>query len=271
MEIAEDFWKIWNFPNCMGSIDGKHVEIIAPPNCGSLFYNYKKHYSIILMAAVDAKYLFTYVDIGAYGHCSDSTVFMESTFGKTISDMTICAPDENFLPETSMKSPFVFIGDEGFPLKPNIMRPYPRRQLDREKRIFNYRLSRARRTVENVFGILSARWRILRRPIEAYTAVDEIVKATACLHNYLKSTDFKETSKRQYVPPNFIDRDGDDGNIIPGEWRTEVENAAFGSISQISSNNHSKLASNIRDNFKHFFLINAGKVSWQDNVIPVDP
>ena len=60
----------------------------------------------------------------------------------------------------------------------------------------------------------------MRRPIEAYTAVDEIVKATTCLHNYLKSTDFKETSERQYVPPNFIDRDGDDGNIIPGEWQT---------------------------------------------------
>lgn len=52
-----------------------------------------------------------------------------------------------------------------FPLKPYMMRPYPKRDLSRPELIFNYRLSRARRVVENAFGILTTKWRVLRRSL----------------------------------------------------------------------------------------------------------
>lgn len=66
-KIAEKFYTIWNFPNCIGAVDGKHIQIQCPPKTGNLYYNYKQFFSIVLMAAADAEYKFTWVDIGDYG------------------------------------------------------------------------------------------------------------------------------------------------------------------------------------------------------------
>lgn len=66
IKIAKEFNAIWNFPNCIGAIDGRHCRIQAPPNSGSAFHNYKSFFSLILMAIIDARYRFIWVDIGDY-------------------------------------------------------------------------------------------------------------------------------------------------------------------------------------------------------------
>jgi hypothetical protein len=108
------------------------------------------------LALVDAYYKFTVVDIGSYGRNSDGGIFAHSKLWKYL-ETHLDIPEDKQLPGTSCLAPHVIVSDEAFLLKTCLMRPYPGSQSkgDKEKRIFNYRLSRATRVVENAFGILS--------------------------------------------------------------------------------------------------------------------
>ncbi|XP_011874591.1 PREDICTED: uncharacterized protein LOC105565753, partial [Vollenhovia emeryi] len=126
------------------------------------------------MAACDSNYKFTVFDVGAFGSESDGGVLSRSAFGKALNEGTLNIPKgKTHLPGSEKKTPFYFVGDEAFQMSTNMMRPYPGRNLNEEKKIFNYRLSRARRTIENTFGILVSRWRIFRKSICASPDVAE--------------------------------------------------------------------------------------------------
>jgi hypothetical protein len=106
---------------------------------------------------VDAQYKFIFVDIGSYGKNSDRGIFASSALGKALNNGTLNIPEDKNLPGINTKAPYRYVitADSAFPLKKNLMRPYPEPQSmeDVEKRIFNYRLCRARHVVENAFGI----------------------------------------------------------------------------------------------------------------------
>ena len=149
-KITEGFHRVWNFPHCLGAIDGKHVVLQAPPRAGSAYYNYKNTHSIVLMAVCDAYYCFTLVDVGDYGRHSDGGVLSPSNFGKAMENGSLSLPDADILQGTTTTVSYVFVGDAAFPLRTNMLRPYPRKFLQ----VFNYRLSRACRVRENTFGII---------------------------------------------------------------------------------------------------------------------
>ncbi|XP_039610051.1 protein ANTAGONIST OF LIKE HETEROCHROMATIN PROTEIN 1-like [Polypterus senegalus] len=191
--IRRDFWDFWNLPNCLGVIDGKHVRVRAPCHSGSAFFNYKGYFSFILLAVCDARYRFTVVDIGAYGRDSGAGVFVRSKFGSQLIEGNLSLLPPSTLPGSEVLSLHVFVADEAFPLKNNLMRPYSGTNLTPEQRIYNYRHSRARRVVENAFGILAARWRIFGKAMEcSVDRAQDITKAWICLHNYLCTGDSME-------------------------------------------------------------------------------
>ena len=154
-EIAEEFHSQWNLPQVIGALDGKHICIECPKNAGSDYYKYKGFHSINLMAMCDAHYRFLYVDIGGYGRDNDASIFSSTPLYQHLENNTLNVP----LPQNiaGFELPYVIVGDEIFALKTWLLKPYPGRNLNEEEVVFNYRLSRARRTIENAFGIMSAR------------------------------------------------------------------------------------------------------------------
>lgn len=263
--IASDFYNQWNFPHCVGSMDGKHIMLQAPTHTGSEYYNYKGFFSIVLFAIVDANYNFIYTNIGCQGRISDGGVFSNTIFKQLLDENKLNLPDDDIICGRQKYVPYVFVADDAFPLKPNIMKPYPGAQEKGSKcRIFNYRLSRARRVIENAFGILSVVFRILRKPL--LLDPDKAKKVTlTCvnLHNYLRKS---KTSKLSYSPPGTFDvEDIDTGTITPGRWRTnERESTSLLPLTR-TARKASMAAQEIRNEICNFFQTPNGRVSWQDN------
>lgn len=264
-EICVGYLQNWNIPNCVGAFDGKHIHIQAPPNSGSLYYNYKKTFSILLLAACDYKYKFILIDFGSYGSESDGGVFAESNLSKSLHDNTLNLPTGTAkLPGSELQTPCFFVADDAFALTENMMKPYSKRHLSDKEKNFNYRLSRARRTIENTFGILAARWRIFRKPIAVNPCtVDSIVISAVCLHNFLISlNDEQITSKRTYCPPNFIDCEDENGNLTPGAWRS-VEGSNMQAMRRRPPCRAARKAFQQRDTLAEYFLTSEGEVPWQ--------
>ena len=159
-KVAQDYQLHWQFPNCLGSLDGKHIQIKQPPGTGSFFYNYKGTFSIILLALVDARYRFLFADVGTNGRISDGGVWSKCALRHQIESGQIELPPPAKLPNSEKVLPHVILGDNAFPLTENLMKPFPHRQQTHSQRVFSYRLSLARRTVENAFGILANRFRV---------------------------------------------------------------------------------------------------------------
>jgi hypothetical protein len=123
--IEHGFRRRWNFPGCRGAIDGKHALIQAPSQCGSEFWNYKGTNSIVLMVILDHDYCFRYINTEANGRNSDGRIFRKCPLYQEL--------ENNMLPHGGF-----LVGDDAFPLKTYLLKPYSHRTLTYEQKIFNY-------------------------------------------------------------------------------------------------------------------------------------
>ncbi|XP_018402805.1 PREDICTED: putative nuclease HARBI1 [Cyphomyrmex costatus] len=256
-KVVKEFENDWNFPHCIGALDGKHVNVKAPPHSGSTFYNYKGNHSISLMAIASARYKFLMVDIDGEGRHSDGGIFKNSVMGYRFQHNQMYIPSPTPIIEGGEPMSYMLIADEAFQLNNYALRPYPGKTLTNEQAIFNYRLSRARRVIENTFGIMVAQWTILAKKITtSLKTAESIVKACVILHNYCMD-------KVGYCSKGFADEPRRNKEPTSGEWRTVIQNnCGLASLQNDGSNTHSRQANAIRENFKNYFL-NEGAVSWQ--------
>ena len=257
--IAEQFGKRWNFHHACGAIDGKHIAIRKPRKSGSLFYNYKGFFSIVLLALVDADYQFIWANVGSYGSSSDCGIYNRSDLEPALRNGTLGLPQPEPLPHDDRDTPYFMIGDDAFPLRPWMVKPFSHRYLTHDERIFNYRCSRARRVVENGFGILANRFRCLLStlPTTPPTTV-KIVVACLCLHNLMRE-------RYPHLQDADLDRDGDDGQVIPGAWRDAGVMREVEDVGRAPRENRE--GKQLRTYLKHYYCSEVGSVPWQDAAI----
>ena len=257
--VAEKFERRWNVPHACGALDGKHIVIRKPGSSGSLYHNYKGFFSIVLMRLVDADYNFLWIDVGGNRYMSDAMIYNDSELIDCISDGSIGFPAPAPLPHDDQDTPYFLLGDDAFGLRTYMMKPFAARNLTKEQRIYNYRITRGRRIVENAYGILAQRWQVLLGTMQQNSETARlIVQACVCLHNLMQM-------RFPTLQNTVLDHEDLNHDIVPGSWRNganmvDVERARC-------SNKDSTAAKKQREYLKLYFNSPAGSVPWQDNMI----
>ena len=137
------------------------------------------------------------------------------------------------------------------------MHPFAEKKLtDEMRKIFNYRLSRAQRIIENTFGIFVSSWRIFQKPIEGKPElVRKIVLVATALDNYLQ-----QTHNVHYTPAGFVDSEDKSAAIIKGQWRKLID-SNLQSVRPIRNSRYAKNALQFREALADFFASENGSLS----------
>ena len=195
---------------------------------------------------------FIYVNIGAQGSANDAAVFNATSFAKKLANVRnpLSIPRDACIPGTDITVPFMLVGDEAFPMKRYLLKPFNNRGMSPSERIFNYRLSRCRRCVENAFGVMSNRFRIYHHAMQlSPSRVEDFVLATCALHNYLVTKRI-ESQARDNDSEKSSQEDFDN-------YRKDIMH-----VSRTVGMHYNAGVKGIRDILATYF-VGAGQVYWQ--------
>uniref|UniRef100_T1IHT3 DDE Tnp4 domain-containing protein n=1 Tax=Strigamia maritima TaxID=126957 RepID=T1IHT3_STRMM len=223
LQVARDFNEVWNFPHCLGAINGKYVDIEYPRNYQTVF---KSASRILVTGVADSHYRFIHFDVTTCDIQENGVDFPSTSFGKRLfsTDNVLGLPG-NQQYGGKYNLPFVYIADDAYPLSTHVIKPFHSgdRELSKEETIFNRRLHHAKLSVDNAFGILASKWRCLsKRLVLKPDRAKLIVKACCVLHNYLMT----QNTYLDYCPLQFADYN-DQGNLINGKWRSDSSSNAM--------------------------------------------
>ncbi len=218
LEVIEGYEKTWGFPMCAGAIDGTHIPILAPSESHAQYVNRKGYHSILMQAVVDCNYLYRDVVIEWPGSVHDARVFSNSAIFKKGNEGKLF-PNELTKEINGEEIPPFIVADPAYPLLTWVLKGYPNDNAPRRERVFNYRLSRARVTVENTFGRWKGRFiRFSKRVDMEVSSLVNVTYASCILHNVceLQKNDYlafwdRENEVIQEVVADEIDQD----NVLP--------------------------------------------------------
>ena len=152
LNIMKQYREKWGFPCCAGAIDGTHVPIKAPIENHADYVNRKSYHSVVMQAVVDSRYMFRDIVVGWPGSVHDARVLSNSKlYDLAAKEMLFDSNIQETILDCNIKP--VILGDPAYPLLKWLMKGYAENPSTPSwQRHFNYRLSRARMTVENTFG-----------------------------------------------------------------------------------------------------------------------
>lgn len=211
------------------------------------------------MAVVGADYEFIMIDAGVNGRVTDGGVIAVTEFGRLLDDGSLGLPEPAPLHQNDVTAmPYVFAGDDAFAMSENLLKPYGGDRLESDQRIYNYRLSRARRVTENAFGILTARFGVFQKAMQLSPEKATLITMTCCyLHNFLRK------KSRCYIGPGAVDWEDANHEMHAGEWRaSQRQLEGLRATMNRYAGNTARL---VRDAFRHYFCTQ-GQVPWQDSM-----
>lgn len=242
--VAQDFDLKWQFPHCLGAVEAKHIQGSSP---------------VAMLAVVDANYKFLCASVGTGGCESDASLFAHSDLCRVMDRGILNFPPPEPLPNTDIEMPYMLVGDGGFPLRSDLMKPYPCSQMDHRRRVFNRCLLRTQSVAENAFGILANRLRVFRSPISLLPGnIVKITMAALCIHNFLL-----EHRSEAYTPPAFADWEDAEHHLVDGAWRQDGM-GVFQPVDKGVECNPAQHAQAQRDLLRDYFVSPVGSVPWQD-------
>ena len=214
-ELVSGYLRFHGFPQCIGAVDGTHVQIIQPNENYTDYLNRKGKYSINVQGLCDYKYCFTDVVVKWPGAVHDARIFANSSLSKKMRE-NIIPSCPKIIVEGEDAVPICILGDPAYPLLPYLMKEFPAGGSNISEQFFGYRLSSARMTIECAFGRLKGRFGSLRRPMDIkLSELPMVIHSCFVLHNICELN--KEqvhdgliqtaiTSERQLQPPCAANR-----------------------------------------------------------------
>jgi hypothetical protein len=172
------------FSDCLGALDGTHIDVWVAPHEQPRYRNRKGHLTQNVLAVCDFDMRFIYVLAGWEGSAHNAAVWRDAQYYKGFK-----TPSEKY-----------WLGDAGYANTDTILVPYrgtryhlkeqrlSSKKPENYKELFNLRHASLCNVIERIFGVLKRKYQILRRAAEySVDTQTRIILACCALHNFVRS------------------------------------------------------------------------------------